>query len=340
MSIFTLDTLEQNIWRNRTMEMEMPTFSDLDSKLNEILDCTPVCIDHTINDVERILGTYQKIKESYTIELSAVTNKSSFTANKISSIEATYSDSLYETLDDHPSGVLVRTLLPINKWPAGSLAFQCHLQGSDPSLSHFFSCFFSTGTVTAQHVSNVIDEIAQGVANSILYGELKKQNNLLKKGNSLRSKTSNERKDPISQNDNPKDAHFFIVNDRSNLTDFLNKLKEEGLIHELTDKKDFRTVFRYDNNQPDKNHPYSPIIWMGIDAELKHLIQHLCMVSEAIKPKMNGKESKNKWQVVQSCFVDKKGISYTPQRLQGTGTMKKNYERLDRIAAILRGANK
>ena len=115
MSIFTLDTLEQNIWRNRTMEMELPTFLDLNSKLNEILDGTLVSIDHTVNDVEKILGSYHK--ESFTKERNAITNKSSFTANKISSIEAAYFDSIYESLDDHPSGVSVRTLLPINNWP-------------------------------------------------------------------------------------------------------------------------------------------------------------------------------------------------------------------------------
>jgi hypothetical protein len=138
---------------------------------------------------------------------------------------------------------------------------------------------------------------------------------------------------------NPNDAHFFITDIVHNVRIFFNKLKQDKLIQETTDYPDFKYVFRYAEENPNKNHVHKSIMWMGTNEELKHLIQTM-IGKKLIQPKFGKEENNKPWQVVQCCFINKDGNGYTPKQLQHTGQIKKGKERIEAVAEVMIGIKK
>jgi len=138
---------------------------------------------------------------------------------------------------------------------------------------------------------------------------------------------------------NPNDAHFLILNEVLGVKNFFSRLCDDKLIHEASDYQDFRSVFRYKASNLTKNRTNQPIVWMGTNQELRHLVVTMIRM-RIIKPKIGQVERHNPWKVVQCCFVNKDGEQYSTEQLGKTGKLKNGHDKIDALVDTIVGINK
>jgi hypothetical protein len=83
MAIITLDTLQQNICRNRSAQMETEAFKKHIKELEENLEALGFSIDYTVNDIHDKLRSYDKLKKKYQDNMKGVSDETSYRLNNI-----------------------------------------------------------------------------------------------------------------------------------------------------------------------------------------------------------------------------------------------------------------
>ncbi len=348
------DSLEEQLhsFRNRISYSE-----EFILDVENLLSGYGLTLKSSLEELINALG-YRTEIESLRQAVSKVYNKVSFIEDKLNSFEYFEAEQL-EVFAKPPSNMDAIRTKSIERLEPDYLAYKCITMNYNPPLDMFLYYFRYDNFDDRYEILPWIEEttiklqeLAYGASQAKLRSEILEVRNEFLKGAQLNAeikqdKTADkkkslasyaqEKKMPFSPNFN--DAHFSILNHVYNVRLLFDRLKQNRLIQETDKFPDFKSVFRYADEQPSKSSLHQPITWMGTNAELKHLVQSMIQ-KQLIRPQFGKVESNNPWQVVQYCFINKNGSQYTPKQLQGTGRMKKGHRRIDDIAIVMKESKK